>query len=630
MPSWKVTQQSGLTSAAPRTLSLVAETRSLAILKPNGKRRETHVSDVLRLDTSAGTPCELTVLLRLGGAKTMEKSFGFASASERNSFVAALRSVRDGVADAASDASTAALDAAPGFGDHTPWLPVTPWRAPLPQLLLGEERTRMPRVRASTLIAGSWSSLSTKESAMHWSVHGTALITTFGVRFTVFPAERRRCRFAALSVPALSIARVAVEGEWIVMYCKDMRVVRLCVDAPQRARLKFAAALRNRALPPEGGERELAFAVAHCTARGADRTSGGNGWGVYDPQQELDRMVSGTPAAGAWTLVSNAGFQHVETYASALLVPSTFTSDDLRSAGAARSKGRMAAATWLYPQRGTVLLRASMPSIGLGRATGDKPQLEKYVAAATVGHAGLSGGAKGDRAGTLWIADARPVLNAQVTRLKGGGAEFDIPNLSFHNIENIHVMRASASLLVAACTPSIGSSRTSDGDAAHAVASAQPAIADGGFLAAVDQSKWLQYVATVLAGATSVAELLHGRVDPRTGREVDATSVLVHCSDGWDRTAQLCAIAQLILDPFFRALLRVTYMAGRAICRVCWCTLLVVWRVSKLTHIRFLSFFLSFIPHHPRRNDARVLCFNPKRVVRFRAQIPLANGACRR
>jgi hypothetical protein len=28
--------------------------------------------------------------------------------------------------------------------------------------------------------------------------------------------------------------------------------------------------------------------------------------------------------------------------------------------------------------------------------------------------------------------------------------------------------------------------------------------------------------------------------------------VLVHCSDGWDRTSQLTALAQLLLDPFFR------------------------------------------------------------------------------
>jgi hypothetical protein len=26
----------------------------------------------------------------------------------------------------------------------------------------------------------------------------------------------------------------------------------------------------------------------------------------------------------------------------------------------------------------------------------------------------------------------------------------------------------------------------------------------------------------------------------------------VHCSDGWDRTAQLCSLAAIILDPYYR------------------------------------------------------------------------------
>ena len=32
------------------------------------------------------------------------------------------------------------------------------------------------------------------------------------------------------------------------------------------------------------------------------------------------------------------------------------------------------------------------------------------------------------------------------------------------------------------------------------------------------------------------------------------TNVVVHCSDGWDRTSQLAALTQLLLDPYYRTL----------------------------------------------------------------------------
>jgi myotubularin-related protein 6/7/8 len=31
-------------------------------------------------------------------------------------------------------------------------------------------------------------------------------------------------------------------------------------------------------------------------------------------------------------------------------------------------------------------------------------------------------------------------------------------------------------------------------------------------------------------------------------------NVVVHCSDGWDRTAQTCALASLLLDPYYRTI----------------------------------------------------------------------------
>ncbi|XP_026688318.1 myotubularin-related protein 4-like [Diaphorina citri] len=34
--------------------------------------------------------------------------------------------------------------------------------------------------------------------------------------------------------------------------------------------------------------------------------------------------------------------------------------------------------------------------------------------------------------------------------------------------------------------------------------------------------------------------------------ELESRSVLVHCSDGWDRTPQLVSLAEILLDPYYR------------------------------------------------------------------------------
>lgn len=35
---------------------------------------------------------------------------------------------------------------------------------------------------------------------------------------------------------------------------------------------------------------------------------------------------------------------------------------------------------------------------------------------------------------------------------------------------------------------------------------------------------------------------------------VEHASVLIHCSDGWDRTPQVSSLAQIMLDPYYRTL----------------------------------------------------------------------------
>ena len=59
--------------------------------------------------------------------------------------------------------------------------------------------------------------------------------------------------------------------------------------------------------------------------------------------------------------------------------------------------------------------------------------------------------------------------------------------------------------------------------------------------------------------------------------------MIVHCSDGWDRTPQIASLAQLLLDPYYRL---VGWLVGLLVCwfvglLVCWFVgLLVGWLVG--------------------------------------------------
>ncbi|KAG6760449.1 hypothetical protein POTOM_036971 [Populus tomentosa] len=61
-------------------------------------------------------------------------------------------------------------------------------------------------------------------------------------------------------------------------------------------------------------------------------------------------------------------------------------------------------------------------------------------------------------------------------------------------------------------------------------------------VATLGDSGWLIHVQSVLAGSAWIA----ARV------ALESASVLVHCSDGWDRTSQLISLANLLLDPYYR------------------------------------------------------------------------------
>lgn len=130
------------------------------------------------------------------------------------------------------------------------------------------------------------------------------------------------------------------------------------------------------------------------------------------------------------------------------------------------------------------------------------------------------------------IVDARPRLNAIANSIAKGAGSEDMRNYSpavriYLGIDNIHTMRKSLKMV----TDTLKNSDTNN--------SSLPLNRKE-----LAESKWLEHIALVLEGAKEIAD--------RVG--IRHSHVLIHCSDGWDRTSQLSALAQLCLDPYYRTL----------------------------------------------------------------------------
>jgi hypothetical protein len=169
-----------------------------------------------------------------------------------------------------------------------------------------------------------------------------------------------------------------------------------------------------------------------------------------------------------------------------------------------RSRGRLPILSFFYPDTSAPLMRASQPRTGITR--GGSTADQEFLAAACGGR-------------RLSILDCRPRLNAVVNQFTGGGYErpATYPNCSFEflGIPNIHRVRECYQQMVDSFQHQ----------------------KEGGHVA------WGALTLQLIQAAALAVERL---------RAGDAT--LVHCTDGWDRTAQLTGLVQVILDPFSRTI----------------------------------------------------------------------------
>lgn len=292
----------------------------------------------------------------------------------------------------------------------------------------------------------------------------------------------------------------------IEVFCKDMRNLRFAHKQENHSRRNVFEKLQQRAFPLSHRLPLFAFEYAERFPE--------NGWTVYEPIAELKRM--GVPN-DTWKVSKiNENFEVCDSYPLVLAVPAQATDEDLRSVAAFRSRGRIPVLSWIHPESQATITRCSQPLVGVSgkRSREDERYIQLIMDANAQSH-------------KLFIMDARPSANAIANKAKGGGYEsedaYQNAELVFLDIHNIHVMRESLRKLKELCFPTMEEAR---------------------WLSAVESTYWLKHIKCILAGAVRIVDKV----------ENHKTSVLVHCSDGWDRTAQLTALAMLMLDPYYRTI----------------------------------------------------------------------------
>ncbi|CAN8096596.1 unnamed protein product [Discula destructiva] len=302
------------------------------------------------------------------------------------------------------------------------------------------------------------------------------------------------------------------------------------------------------------------------------------GWELYNIRDEFRRQgISDKLPDRGWRITDiNKDYNFCPTYPSVLVVPTKIKDPTLKHAAKHRTRCRVPTLSYLHPVNNCSITRSSQPRVGL---TGNRnAQDEALVAAcfsnpyfheptellntepaAAPEHASIpadkfdaqnldveqtdpvllnAADASFDENGKRLvfgaqqhnlIIDARPAINSMAMQVVGKGSEnmeyYKFASKAYLNIQNIHVMRNSLDKVVSA----LKHGDISDGQPNQDLLS---------------KSDWLKHIRGVLDGSALIARQVG----------IQHSHVLIHCSDGWDRTSQLSALSQLMLDPYYRTL----------------------------------------------------------------------------
>ncbi|XP_002164142.1 myotubularin-related protein 6 [Hydra vulgaris] len=239
------------------------------------------------------------------------------------------------------------------------------------------------------------------------------------------------------------------------------------------------------------------------------------GWNLYNVDIEYNRME--TPPELWVPSTLNIEYKLCETYPSIVYLPTSATVEVIKACALFRSKNRLPVLSYYNKSTKTSICRCAQPLAGLSSRCAEDEQMLQDIIKST------------PDANRIYIIDTRPKINAMANRAAGKGyenvAHYDNIDFHFIGIENIHVMRQSLQKLIE-------------------VFDSEKQLTMSSYLKGIEDSGWLKHIKSVMDTSLFIAKAI----------SIEKRTVVIHCSDGWDRTAQACSLAEILLDPYYRTI----------------------------------------------------------------------------
>ncbi|XP_068840353.1 myotubularin-related protein 6 isoform X7 [Capricornis sumatraensis] len=343
-------------------------------------------------------------------------------------------------------------------------------------------------------------------STSNKSLTGTLYLTATHLLF--IDAHQKETWILHHHIASVEKLALTTSGCPLVIQCKNFRTVHFIVPRERDCHDIYNSLLQ---LSKQAKYEDLYAFSYNPKQNDAERL---RGWELIDLAEEYKRM--GVPNSNWQLSDANRDYKICETYPRELYVPRIASKPIIVGSSKFRSKGRFPVLSYYHQSKEAAICRCSQPLSGFSARCLEDEHLLQAISKANPANR------------YMYVMDTRPRLNAMANRAAGKGYEnednYSNIRFQFVGIENIHVMRSSLQKLLEV--------------------NGTKGLSVNDFYSGLESSGWLRHIKAVMDAAIFLAKAI----------EAESASVLVHCSDGWDRTSQVCSLGSVLLDPYYRTI----------------------------------------------------------------------------